>query len=53
MALWNRKYPVDTSPGGDTVYDGFNKVNNELVEIYDKLSQLRTARAGATPPADA
>jgi hypothetical protein len=53
MALWNKQYPVDTTAGGDTIYDGFVKAESEFDNVYDKLNQLRIARAGTTPPADA
>ena len=53
MARWMPQYPINTNSGGDTVYDGFVKVNNETNRIYSLLNTLRTLRAGAIPPSDA
>ena len=53
MAKWQPQYPINTNAGGDTVYDGFVKANNEYQAIYDRLNELRVVRASATPPADA
>ena len=53
MAKWQPQYPINTNSGGDTVYDGFVKANNEYQAIYDRLNELRIVRASASPPADA
>ncbi len=52
MALWVPQYEVDRSQGGDTIYSAFGKTNSEHQAIYNRLNELRTSRAGATPPPD-
>ena len=53
MANWQPQYPINTGAGGDTVYDGFVKVNSEYQAIYSRLNELRSVRASSSAPADA
>ncbi len=53
MALWDKAYPINYNQGGDTGYEGFVKVDNEFGVVYNRLNELRTARAGTSPPTDA
>lgn len=54
MARWQIAHPIihDVPPqqGGDTVYTGFSKLINEFGAIYNRLNDLRSHRAGNTPP---
>jgi len=50
MADWSITYPLDISPTGTTVEDGFEKHVLELTKIYGHLNNLRNIQAGTVAP---
>lgn len=47
MSEWEAKYPVKITATEDTIQDGFEKLRQEVPEIYRYLNRLRRLDAGA------
>ena len=52
MADWGNQNPINTAPGGDTVYEGFVKAQNNFDDIYQKLNIVKKLQTGTTPPSN-